>query len=199
MIEKRCLRCDNLMEHYYGSQKYCSIACQNGTAVCSHCGKTFIKNRTAALNKFCSKECHYMGVKMPKKKCVVCDQLFQPRLSKQICCNQTCANRLLKQRPGRDIGSTRTERGYVAVKTENGWQWQHRYVMSKILGRPLEDHETVHHKNGKRGDNRPENLELWKGNHVKGVRAADYHCHGCTCHQPLQSIDTDWSLCASTG
>lgn len=45
--------------------------------------------------------------------------------------------------------------------------------MEAMLGRPLVRKETVHHKNGKRNDNRPENLELWTKAQPAGQRVAD--------------------------
>jgi hypothetical protein len=55
----------------------------------------------------------------------------------------------------------------------NGFVYQHREVMAERLGRPLSQQESVHHKNGVRSDNRPENLELWSKAQPAGQRVSD--------------------------
>ena len=52
---------------------------------------------------------------------------------------------------------------------------EHHVVMSEILGRPIDtkNGESVHHKNGIRHDNRPENLELWTSFQPSGQRVTD--------------------------
>jgi HNH endonuclease len=51
--------------------------------------------------------------------------------------------------------------------------FEHILVAEQLLGRYLEPGESVHHRNGIRNDNRPENLELWTTPQPAGIRASD--------------------------
>ena len=65
------------------------------------------------------------------------------------------------------------ERGYLKCSIKDRTRFQHQIVMEMMLDRELVPGEEVHHKNGVRDDNRPENLELWVVSQPKGQRPED--------------------------
>lgn len=81
------------------------------------------------------------------------------------------------RRTGDPTKLTRAEAGSVVIKKSgyavvNG-RMHHRVVMEQVIGRPLLAHENVHHRNGVRHDNRPENLELWSSMQPSGQHVTD--------------------------
>lgn len=64
--------------------------------------------------------------------------------------------------------------GYKVIVQAGRRAPEHVFLMEAKIGRRLYPHETVHHKNGVRADNRLENLELWSvGHHPRGQRVSD--------------------------
>jgi hypothetical protein len=63
--------------------------------------------------------------------------------------------------------------GHPRARPKSPYVFEHILVMEHELGRYLLPHESVHHLNGLRDDNRPENLELWVRPQPAGIRASD--------------------------
>lgn len=152
--------------------------------VCLTCSKALTQRQIRMSGKYCSLECRVIPGRPQRGKidyvCRWCGEAFQDRRHGQrlgrIYCSNRCKN---LARPSKNMGEPGNRwfldnrSGYVIHHTDGKREFQHRLVMEKILGRKLTKHETVHHKNGIRHDNRPENLELWATDHGRGQRAKD--------------------------
>lgn len=126
---------------------------------CIECGKAF--NTNDRHRKCC--RCRKLV------DCPNCDG--RKTRGAKVC--DTCTQRSGEANGNWRGGKTYHRKGYVAVRIDGKYKFQHVIIMEEALGRPLEAGENVHHKNGNRSDNRPENLELWVTAQPSGQRPED--------------------------
>lgn len=150
-MDNQCPTC----QRPYGKRRrcyYCQGKKRSGeTRKCAQCGKEFYAARWQLADTerrqgtYCSKECLYDA-----------------------------------QRLDGTGWQYRRKDGYIAVyyprhpdASKSGWMLQHRLVAEEAIGRRLLPKEHVHHLNGIKDDNRPENLQVLNtGDHTRITLAA---------------------------
>ncbi len=79
-------------------------------------------------------------------------------------------------------GATRIHsHGYVQQKVNGRWEYEHRLVAARSLGRPLKPGEVVQHRNRNREDNRPENLVVHES--ISAHNAKEHAARRLVCDQ----------------
>ena len=162
---------------------------------CEKCGKDCTRRKgSESSHMFCSRECYWRSdfraelvanqnrkrnpdaqVTQPCANCGVAVTRYLSTGQRAFFCSRQC-------RWENHLHAKQTNAaGYVLVfigkgqlgAGKSGHILEHRKVMQDILGRPLFASENVHHKNGIKDDNRPENLELWTRSQPHGQRVED--------------------------
>ena len=154
-----CLCCDKVFICKTGNQKYCSGKCLNKVKNKKFCQKHNIKSRYDRNKYF--------------HKCEICNSDFFSGKKKTHFCSSKCSG--LSQRRYLDVpdclenASRKIDKniGYVRIycpmhKRANTWGYvyEHVIIAERKIGRELFTDEVVHHKDGIRWNNDPNNLEV---------------------------------------
>jgi hypothetical protein len=155
--------CDECGQHYEGrGARYCGKACavkaigrrrRRVPRPCKECGRLFDRKNPG---DFCSPKCWAVWSRA--------QGLFSRPLPPDVRAHNWKGGKVMDQ-------------GYIRVwdRAAAKYRLEHRLVMEKMLGRPLKPNEYVHHKNGIKHDNRPENLDLMGRNPHRGTVVCP-HC-----------------------
>lgn len=144
------------------------------TVSCRTCGADIYRGPNEHKKAYCSNECRNVGNRRGElRPCESCGTEFwsPPSMDGKRFCSRQCyeAQRIKASGAGREHNGREAisdHSGYIRIwqpdhpAASQGRILEHRWVVEQSLGRYLRSDEHVHHKNGKKWDNRLENLEV---------------------------------------
>jgi len=168
---KICLKCGNEFESDNKRKLYCSHQCYTNAKAM----RTYQRNGPLGKNR-----------RNEKWICKKCGMEYKPKARDQKFCSSKCSADARKKYLSIPQCLAEASRkldkkiGYVRVYCPDhpkantwGYVYEHRLIMEGILGRFLTEKEHVHHYNGQRWDNRPENLQVLSASEHGKVTASN--------------------------
>lgn len=182
MITHKCEYCGTEKQYKSPSlvKRFCSHKCSNRwkwehvrekaqtiTLKCPECQKQFqIPQSDYRVRMkhphdiFCSRECWRQNVKPQPKKCLNCKKLFNPKDTRNDFCSPKCYQEYAKTTGCRKRTGFWMENGYKVIQINGKPVKEHRYIAELKIGRKLKRTEIVHHIDGNKTNNDPNNLEI---------------------------------------
>lgn len=184
------------------NSEHCSRACSSRfkprkprrgeTTPCRVCGTAVYADRgqrAKGQGLYCSRACAIVAqTKDPVvKACPRCgtEMRLKPSQAGRVYCSRACqtAARMTsateRTHNGRPV--RQDAKGYILLwepdhpnTSQKGWQFEHRLVAERVLGRHLTRDEAVHHLNGVKDQNDPANLSVMDGKEHAALSANDY-------------------------
>lgn len=169
-------------------RRFCSVKCSAARRVirqagnCATCGAILDPKRNQFT--YCSAAC--FAVSRRKGQQVPCGTCQRPvwrvpsNSNQRTFCSRACANKGMELAgPGH---RAQRDDGYIQIyyprhpdASASGFILEHRLIASEALGRRLTKSEHVHHINGIKDDNRPENLQVMSAGAHQNITIREKH------------------------